>query len=106
VMSRGSHGNHATGARNCTTHVLELDGRVVHMKTISQQMVHGVKNVVALGRGHIVYEDVATQGGGVRTETPDVEIVHVENPIDALDRLLDVLKIDAARHAFQQNIQR
>ena len=42
------HRNHAPRIRNRAAHMLELDGRVVDMKTITQHMLNLMQNPVTL----------------------------------------------------------
>ena len=105
VTLSGVHRDDAAGPGNGAAHVFELDGGVVEMEAIAQHPVEPGEDAIALRGRHVLDQDVAAQRMRARTEAPDVQIVDVEYAIDAAHRGDDVIEIDAARQAFEQNIQ-
>src|ERR1700733_11872950 len=98
--------------RGCTTMGglavcdLKLDGGVSDLEAVPQGAFDIRQNIAALGHRHFSDGDVACEGVRLRTEAPDMEIVHVENAVDRRHGLTDLSEFEVARRAFEQNIQR
>ena len=95
----------ATGAGDGAGAVFELDGGVVNLKVVSEEVVESVKDGVALGRRHVVDQDVAAKGAGVGTDVPDVKIMDVEDAGNMAHGDGNFAEIKAAREAFEQDIE-
>ena len=73
--------NYAAGTGDRATHVLELHRSVMDVEAIPQHMFYTMEDMIALRWRHIGDEHMATQRVGIRTQTPDMQIVNVENPV-------------------------
>ena len=61
---------------------LELNGGVGDVKAFAERAVDAFENAAALGRRHLRYGDMAGEGVRLRAETPDVQVVNVEDAFD------------------------
>ena len=98
--------NHAAGAGNRAAHVLELHGGVVDMESVSQHTFDPMEDMIALRRRHIGNEHVTAQRVGIRTQTPDMQIVDVENSLNGSNGGDHLFQLKAFWQTFEQNVER
>jgi len=85
--------------------VLELDGGVADVEVVAEDVVELEEDTGALGGRYVGDGDVAGEGGGVGTETPDVEVVDVEDAFDLFHAGADGSQRDAAGDGFEKDIE-
>ena len=85
--------------------VLELDRGVINPEPLPERAGDLLEDAPALRGRNVSDGDMAGQGMGLRTETPDMEIMHVFHPFDRLQGMTDLCDRNAARRALKQNIE-
>ena len=70
-----------------TSRRLKLDGRVMDVEAIAQTAVDLCQDGGALRRRHLRNGDMAGQCMRLRSQAPDVEVVHIEYSFNGLHRL-------------------
>src|ERR1017187_5346697 len=85
--------------------MLELNCRVTDLEMVLEHMVQLYQDACALRRWNIGNGHVARQGAGLRTEAPDVEVVHVDHALDIFHAGANIGERNASRCAFQQDVQ-
>lgn len=85
--------------------VLELNCRVLDVEMVAQYMIQVEQNTGALGWRDVGNGDVAGQGVTLRTQAPDVQIVHVDHAFDALHAGADFGEGDSAGSAFEKDVE-
>ena len=96
---------HHAPMRHLALRVLKLNRGVVDAETLMQPVFHVPENAFADRRRNVGNCNVARQCASFRADAPDVEIMNVVHAFNGSDRSLNALQLDAARRAFQQNIQ-
>jgi len=99
VLLMGDHDS----ARRIALSVLELNGGVVDF-VLAQNVVDALQNRVTRRRRHVFDEHVATQSVGARTQAPDMQIVNVDDAVEATNGFRHFVQLHAARQAFQQYV--
>jgi hypothetical protein len=84
----------------------ELDGGVSDLEALTQGALDIGQDIAALGHRHFGDGNVAGERVGLRTKAPDMKIVNVENAVDRGHGLTDLTKLEVARSAFEQDIER
>ena len=87
------------------TDVLELDGGVADLVALAEQLVELDENAGACGWWNIGDGHVAGERARLRTEAPDVKIVHVEDALDGFHAGADLRERTTARRAFEQDVE-
>src|SRR5438270_9119527 len=105
-MGMRASGDYATAFRYSAAHMLELNSGVVDCEAITQHSLQALQNVFAGRRRNIFDQRVAAQSMGARTETPDMQVMHVEHAWDLPHSADHRLQLQTARQALQQNIER
>src|SRR5271168_2353778 len=85
--------------------MLKLHGCVVDVEFLFGQRVYFEEDAIALRWRNVVDGYVAGQRMALRTEAPDVKIVDVEDALDGFHSGANLAEREAARGAFEQNIQ-
>ena len=98
--------NDTTVIGNRTSDVFKLNGGVMYMKSVRQQMVDAMQNLTAARRRHVLNHHMAAQRVRVGTQTPDMQIVNIQHAADSPDRRRDCTNLHASRLTFQQNVER
>jgi len=76
----------ATAVRHLAARHLKLNRRVVDAEVIAQLVIHVVQQRLTFAYSHLAYLHVAGQRVALRGQTPDVEIMYVDHPGNALYR--------------------
>src|SRR5579863_5043070 len=90
---------------NLAVFVFELDRRVADVEVVFENVMEVVQDPGALRRWDVGDGDVAGQRPGLRTETPDVQVVHIQNAGDCLHIGADLVQVDAPGGAFEKNVE-
>ena len=106
VCGAGRDRDDAAGTRDGAGAVFELDGGVVDLEVVAQDVIEPVQDGVALGRRHVVDQDVAAKGAGIGADVPDMEVVDVQDAGNEAHGRGDFAEIEPAGEAFKQNIER
>ena len=82
---------------------LELEGGVFDIEVPGQARLQGVEQLgcVVVAEARIIDDDVRGQGGQVRGEGPDVQVVHVLDMLVLQQMGPDVIEVHAFRGGFQ-----
>jgi len=97
--------NHAA-VGHFADHVLELDRGMVDAEIAEQTLFHFAQDAFADRRRNVGDRNVTGERVSLRSDAPDVKIVHVIDSADGADGGLDLLQLHAARRAFQKNVER
>src|SRR5208337_3079791 len=92
--------------RRLAHHVFQLDRRMVDAKPLAEFFVDLAENGVALRRRHVRNLDVCREGVILRSDAPQMQVVHVADAGNRPHRGLYCFQVDAARGALEQNVQR
>ena len=85
---------------------LHLDGCMIDGEPITQELLYLIEHNIRLREPGGVEDDVAGKGMHIRGDTPDVEIVYLDDALQTLDRLFHLVTVDSVRSPFQQDIHR
>ena len=104
-------GDHFTDWHYATIHyfasvALKLDRRVMDVESLPSQSFDLEQDAVALRGRNVFYLDVACQRVGLRTEAPDMKVVHVDDAFDSFHSGANLIQRQATRCAFEENVQR
>jgi hypothetical protein len=98
------HGNNATMEFRAVF-MLELNGGVGDVEVLAKNVVELDENAVALRGRNVGNGDMAGQGAGLRAETPDMEIMNIDNALNFLHAGANILQRAIAGRALEKNIE-
>src|SRR3954467_14331004 len=87
-------------------YMLELNRRVPDLESRTQQIVNPPQNRIALRWRHVVNQHVAAQRARFRPQTPDMQIVHVDNAWQLAQLTGDLRQFQPLGQALQKNVER
>lgn len=85
--------------------VLKLDGRVQDGKTRAQFLSQFVQNPPALRGRNVGDDDVAGECVQIGPQAPDMQVMHIADPIDLLHRAAHLGQLHPFGRAFQEDVQ-
>src|SRR6266849_57128 len=87
---------HAAAVSGFAAGGFKLNGCVGDVEAVAEGAVEAFENAAALGHRHLRDGDVAGEGVRVRAETPDVQVVNVEDAFDGGHGVSDLAELEVA----------
>src|SRR5580704_11155893 len=84
----------------------KLNRRMHDTKPVAQSTVDAGENVATLRHRHLGNRNVARQSMRLRSETPYMQVVNIQNAFDRSHCVTYLAQLKVARRSFQQDVQR
>ena len=104
VAGKICHGCHAA-VEYLAAGVLKLDGDVTDVEVVAKKPVEPHPDAGAFRGRNVCNGHMARQGVGAGTQTPHMQVMYIDDAFDCLHAGTYLQQRDAARRAFEQNIE-